>query len=349
VSIFYDELYNALYKGHDLTKSGYVRPKASGLDVGEFRRLVRGFSFLMIAHQKTSLRGETEAWELASEASRLTSVTCTSPTTFVEDLLSAVPLLVREGLELRFVHKSIAEFFAAEYLGVGNPLGDEMINDIIKGPLIRRFAAVYDFLADIDPPLFVRAVVAPLAESAFRFEPEEQDELLRTLRYLADVKLSCWPANKIDSITSPFGPEHRRMIPVSGFIHEQEYYLIAAFQPTRVPPSFVVWKFMTEALDNFITQPRNFESFCEIFMPNEWVDLYDSRIVNAMEVQDFRVALTSLLMFLQHPDPFWYSEEQEPRVLSQPRLEEITRSAREDRAARESVRNLLTREESAAV
>lgn len=55
ITSFYDELYAALYKGHDLTKAGFAREKESGLDYDAFRRLLRGFAFILIARQKVDV------------------------------------------------------------------------------------------------------------------------------------------------------------------------------------------------------------------------------------------------------------------------------------------------------
>jgi hypothetical protein len=49
-SSFYDEVYNALYKGHDLSKSGFARQKSSDLEVEDFRRLLRARSHFLPLH-----------------------------------------------------------------------------------------------------------------------------------------------------------------------------------------------------------------------------------------------------------------------------------------------------------
>lgn len=185
VSSFYDEVYSALYKGHDLSKAGFARAKASGLGVEDFRRLVRGFAFLLISRQIDSINRESDAIKIIDDAARLASVSPSSSSSFMEDLLLSVPLLVRDGLELRFLHKTIAEFFAAEYLAyAGN--SEPIIKSIQKGALASRFNGVFDFLSEINPALFRKAVAAPLAHLVLRHEPEEKDLLFRTLRFLGE-------------------------------------------------------------------------------------------------------------------------------------------------------------------
>lgn len=74
ISSFYDEIFNALYKGHDLTKAGFARPKLSNLDPADFRRLLRAFAFLMAARQQEIIAGLSEAISIVSEASKLSGM-----------------------------------------------------------------------------------------------------------------------------------------------------------------------------------------------------------------------------------------------------------------------------------
>jgi hypothetical protein len=339
VSIFYDELYNALYKGHDLTKSGFVRAKVSGLDVAEFRRLVRGFAFLVILNQRASLRGDGEAQEIAADASRLTSVVPISAAGFVEDLLAAVPLLVRDGLELRFIHKSIAEFFAAEYLAIGNPEGDQMISDILTGPLTRRFAPVFDFLADLDPPLFRRAVVAPLAEIAARHEPDEPEPILRTLSYLGDVYLLFYPSTERKRI--PVSPcnENDGIMTMTGMVGSKLYAMDASICKFNTPLSFLVWKEMSEGYTG-TSRSQTFDSFIQEFPVQVWVSISDPPVRNALQHKEFRAILADLIAWIQSPD----TPQESARLLDEGRLRALMGSASADRGARKWVRDLLGRE-----
>jgi hypothetical protein len=345
VSIFYDELYNALYKGHDLTKSGFVRPKASNLDVAEFRRLVRGYAFLVIANQKTSLRGDVEAQELASAATALTAVHPTSPSAFVDDLLGAVPLLIREGLEIRFVHKSVAEFFAAEYLGLGNAEGDQMIADILNGPLAPRFAQVFDFVAEINPQLFLRAIVAPIAEAALAFQPEEPDALLRTLRYLSDLRIGVWPQGESRSKSPHENEENEERQEIFRIVDPQKQYNIhVAVNRLRVPMTFLAWTYVTDVIaENVPLGQVNISAFIHHLPLREWVALEDEHVLSANGVPEFRRVLIELLSILQQPERFWRGEDNEARVLSNTKLRKVCEAAHSDRAARESVRKLLAR------
>ena len=158
VSSFYDEIYNALYKGHDLTKAGFARIKNSKLDSEDFRRLLRGFSFLLAAHQKNNLKSKTEGVAIVEEAIKLTSVKPVSSELFFDDLLLAVPVMMKDGTDFRFIHKSISEFFAAEFLAY-QPHSEQIIERISGSSLGRAFADSFEYLAEINPSLFRRAII----------------------------------------------------------------------------------------------------------------------------------------------------------------------------------------------
>lgn len=116
ISTFYSETFEALYKGHDLTKSGFARNKSSKLDVVDFRRLLSAFCFLVYIDKKTSFTSEVEGVEVVEKAVKLVPVKLDNPKTFWDDLQVAVPFLVSEGLEVKFIHRTFLEFFAAEFV-----------------------------------------------------------------------------------------------------------------------------------------------------------------------------------------------------------------------------------------
>ncbi len=184
ISSFYDELYAALYKGHDLTKAGFARPKESGLDFDSFRRLLRGFAFLLIAQQQTILPNSTAAIQFIDDARRLTSVQPTSSTAFLNDLLLTVPLLVRDGPELRFAHKTIGEFFAAEHIAF-TPGGADIAYEMCGTQQSGRFSETISFLKELSPSLFKRTVIKPIANAFLAHHPEINSLPIRTLSFLA--------------------------------------------------------------------------------------------------------------------------------------------------------------------
>ena len=54
VVVFYDEMFSALYKGHDLTKAGFSREKLSKLKYEDFKLLFTALCFLVLYNKKVS-------------------------------------------------------------------------------------------------------------------------------------------------------------------------------------------------------------------------------------------------------------------------------------------------------
>jgi predicted kinase len=195
VSSFYDEVFNALYKGHDLTKAGFARPKLSKLDTEDFRRLLRAFAFLLAARQQEVIVGKSAASTIVSEAIKLCGVQPTTPSAFFDDLLLAVPLIVNDGIEFRFIHRSLGEFFAAEFLAY-QAKGD-LISRIRDGRLNNSFINCFQYLSDINPNVFRRLIVAPLAKSIITTPNPPVDPRIRSLAFIAEAAFSLWAEDQV--------------------------------------------------------------------------------------------------------------------------------------------------------
>lgn len=182
VTSFYDDVYNAFYKGHDLTKAGFSRTKLSELDQENFRRLLRGFSFLLLTEGKYSLKSRAEGHAIIEKSVNLTLIKPSTIPNFFEDLLVTVPFLVSDGGEYRFVHKSIVEFFAAEFLAYALD-AEKKIKIIIQSSLIRIFNEPLNFVLQLNPSLFRRTILAQAARDYLKTKELSKDPFIRSLYF----------------------------------------------------------------------------------------------------------------------------------------------------------------------
>jgi len=60
VVTFYNEMFDALFKGHDLTKAGFKREKSSGLNYEAFKTLFNAFSFVALFENRASFKNKVE-------------------------------------------------------------------------------------------------------------------------------------------------------------------------------------------------------------------------------------------------------------------------------------------------
>lgn len=116
--MFYEQVYDALYQGHNLTKRpNYVGEKRSGLLIDEFERVLRCMGFLSVTRQKVEFSRD-EIIELIKKTKMVSICKNFDPLLFLDDLIHAVPLFLQEGHSYKWIHKSLSEFFAMKYLAV---------------------------------------------------------------------------------------------------------------------------------------------------------------------------------------------------------------------------------------
>jgi hypothetical protein len=191
---FYDEIYGALFKGHDLiNKNGFRREKKSKLDYEEFRKLLRIFCYMMSLSGKSHFKNDSEAIENIKGASKYSNVSPLSSEAFLDDLLVAVPLMVTEGNEIRFMHKTLMEYFAAEYL-VYSPNSVKVASAIYNSKLAAQFENTFDFVNDINSSLFNAVVTKSLAEESRKIIQNDNicSRIISTFIFLHEVKFGIW-------------------------------------------------------------------------------------------------------------------------------------------------------------
>lgn len=156
-STFYNEVYTALYQDHDLSKDSYKRDKISKLDIQDFRLVLREFA------NYTAKKGEVE-YEKQKAIQYITDCKAKLPflnfkeTCFVEDLQTTVPIFTTEGNNIKWAHKSLQDYFAAEYITY-HPQKALIINHLINKD-VRKYQNIIDLVIELDPNL-IRQYVLP--------------------------------------------------------------------------------------------------------------------------------------------------------------------------------------------
>lgn len=111
---FYEQAFATLFNMHDATKDSYVRDIRSGLGCEDFKLV---FAYLCF---KSYFRGR---YEFSESSLNQYILECREkfpllqfvPGDFKDDLVSSVCMLVKEGIDYRFSHRSFQEYFAAWY------------------------------------------------------------------------------------------------------------------------------------------------------------------------------------------------------------------------------------------
>lgn len=161
--IFYRQVFDALYEWHDLTKDGYsTRTKECGLDIDGFHKVLRGLGFVSV------LRGRVEAdtdeflrW--VREARTYAPELRFSESDFLEDAIKAVPVLRREGASVLWAHKSLAEYFASQFVVQDAKIDQRRVCEHISSSYeLSRYSNFLDLLYDTDVAVFNQYFTLPL-------------------------------------------------------------------------------------------------------------------------------------------------------------------------------------------
>lgn len=166
-SSFYERAYIALFEKHDAYK-GYRRERETDLDITEFATLFAAFSTLTF-NDGVFRFASTEAARFVKVAKKLASSRDISEAGFIEDAKQAVCLLVEEGLDLSFVHRSFQEYFTARYI--------QMADQKVQRALVERYGSqdsnnyavdnVLKYLYELSPTVVEEFYLIPALRKVF--------------------------------------------------------------------------------------------------------------------------------------------------------------------------------------
>lgn len=163
---FYRQVFDALYDWHDSTKDGYnTREKKSKLDQDNFHKILRMMGFISL--MKDRVEGDADTvlgWIRQAQGS------CVglkfSESDFLDDLIKAVPVFVKDGLYYRWSHKSLAEYFAAQYIcNEGKLRQGEILKKIVESNAVYRFENMLDQIYDMDDDAFRKYLTWPTLQA----------------------------------------------------------------------------------------------------------------------------------------------------------------------------------------
>lgn len=114
LSEFYDALFPTLLQRHDGTKPGFTRPRRCRLDDTQYRR---AFEALCIFAKKagTQSLSEDQIHDIAQHALQYNGFAA-SASEYVADIVETTCLVLREGNDHRFIHKTVQEYYTAYFV-----------------------------------------------------------------------------------------------------------------------------------------------------------------------------------------------------------------------------------------
>jgi len=186
-SIFFRQVYEALFQDHDLSKGGgFERKKQCALDVDDFHKVLRSLGFVTFKSGRVSYSSEefTEHLRAAVERSSVGS----EWQKIKQDLIRAVPIFAKDGVEYRWSHKSFQEYFAAQYLAIDlASRREEALVRIFNSADVLRFREVLRFVAEVDLALVREVCIQPLLNSLCTDDGSDGEISTKCLLASADI------------------------------------------------------------------------------------------------------------------------------------------------------------------
>ncbi|MBD2721611.1 NACHT domain-containing protein [Hymenobacter armeniacus] len=157
--LFYRQVYDAFFERHDLTKGeSYTRNKYSKLEIDDFHRILRFIGYRSMGLNKVEF-SKDELVAIIKEAKDFCIDLKFSPSDFLKDILTKVPLFVQDGLYIKWAHKSIQEYFAASFIFTDSKSKQGKILSAITRAKGYRYMNTLDIYHSIDPSSFRKYVI----------------------------------------------------------------------------------------------------------------------------------------------------------------------------------------------
>lgn len=202
--LFYSQVFEALFETHDLSKeTGYVRRKESGLDITDFSIILRRLAFWCL---KNNGRLEFSRGELENALTEITGKlkgVSVKPITFISDLTYSVPLFIKEGALYRWSHKSLMEYFCAEFICIEvKDKRDELLLKMYESNSSVKFKNIIELCSDIDYDSFRKSILnQSLHEyfshsekiTSFSHLSENDKEIWTSISFFSDLRLLLTP------------------------------------------------------------------------------------------------------------------------------------------------------------
>lgn len=163
LSLFYNYAYEALFQRHDAYKGGYSRCRRSDLDILDFTSVFELFS--LRTYDKRLFKMPRRDCLEHIDRSKKNIIFNFGTDDYLRDCLDAVCLLIEDGLDISFTHRSFQEYFVAHYISsceekIQKMLIDKYINYIYAD-------TVFDILFEISPRTVEKFAIMPYLDKLF--------------------------------------------------------------------------------------------------------------------------------------------------------------------------------------
>lgn len=147
---FYENLFHNIASLHDNTKAGYNRKLNSSLDISKLQEVFEEFCFITSNEQKLVF-SKKETIEKIKKCLNKQNIN-DNPENILKDFSTVVCLLLKDGSEYSFIHRSIQEYFYSSFISHKSPEAKQVFyNKVLSDEqFFLRMENTIRFLESID-------------------------------------------------------------------------------------------------------------------------------------------------------------------------------------------------------
>ena len=159
--LFYRQVYDANFESHDLTKGdSYYHEKYTKLEIDDFHRVLRHIGFSCLKNNQRIEFNKDEILKLISQAKAFCVGISFAESDFLKDLLTSVPLFAKDGVYYKWAHKSLQEYFAAQFIYLDTKeKQSQILRQLYNNENLEKFVNILDLYFDIDLKTFRNTII----------------------------------------------------------------------------------------------------------------------------------------------------------------------------------------------
>lgn len=170
--LFYRQVYDANFESHDLTKGdSFIHDKYTGLEVDDFHRVLRHIGFSCFKMDKIEF-SKDEILGIIADSKKFCVGIDFKESDFLKDIIITVPLFLQDGNYYKWAHKSLQEYFAAQFIYLDiHENKNSFLKTLYNHKEFDRFINVLDLFYDMDYKSFRNIILFEyLKEYKFHYE-----------------------------------------------------------------------------------------------------------------------------------------------------------------------------------
>jgi hypothetical protein len=181
LSDFYDSLFQTLLQRHDGTKPGFTRKRSCAFDDSQYRQVFEALCILAKMTGKQSFTQES-IYSLSQQALNQYSLN-DSPSAYVDDIVKITCLVLRDGEEYRFIHKTVQEYYTASYIRKKSETwGIELYKRLYNN--LYNWKQELEFLSEIDSYRYNKYFLLPAMLDLLNLKLDDLEQSPRNIKLL---------------------------------------------------------------------------------------------------------------------------------------------------------------------